>query len=254
MSDRIRVMLVGETWIMRTMEVKGADSFEMSSYGTGKEYLEKAVREGGFDFIHIPCHCIGDRFPASAEELKKMCDVLIISDVGANTFLLPVETFLQSKKTPNKLEIIKQYVEKGGGLCMVGGYMSFMGIDGKGRYHQTPVEEVLPVEFQPFDDRQEHPEGIEIAVPVSDHPILQDLPERLTGILGYNRAIAKKSADVLLSYENDPILAVGTYGTGRCAAYATDCAPHWSSPEFSDSDAYRSLWKNMVLWLSREAG
>lgn len=252
MDKKLKVMLVGETWIVRTMEIKGADSFEMNSYGTGKEYLERAMEKGGFEFLHMPCHCIDSQFPATAEGLRKLCDVLIISDVGANTFLLPVETFLQSKKTPNKLQIIKQFVEEGGGLCMVGGYMSFMGIEGKGRYYRTPVEEVLPVSFLPCDDRQEHPEGIEVSVPESEHPILQDLPDQLTGILGYNRAEAKASAEVLLSYETDPILAVGTYGKGRSAAYATDCAPHWSSPEFSDSPAYCTLWKNIVRWLGGE--
>lgn len=253
MDKKLKVLLVGETWIVRTMEIKGFDSFEVNSYGTGKEYLERAMHEGGFEFLHMPCHCIDTQFPATAEALREMCDVLIISDVGANTFLLPVETFLQSKRSPNKLEIIKQYVEEGGGLCMVGGYMSFMGIEGKGKYYRTPVEKVLPVSFLPCDDRQEHPEGIEITVPETGHPVLQNLPERLTGILGYNRAEAKSSAEVLLSYGSDPILAVGTYGKGRSAAYATDCAPHWSSPEFSDSPAYRTLWGNIVRWLGGES-
>ena len=42
---------------------------------------------------------------------------------------------------------------------MVGGYYSFQGINGGARYHGTPVEEVLPVEILPYDDRVEVPEG-----------------------------------------------------------------------------------------------
>ena len=36
---------------------------------------------------------------------------------------------------------------------MVGGYYSFQGINGGARYHGTPVEEALPVEILPYDDR-----------------------------------------------------------------------------------------------------
>ena len=42
---------------------------------------------------------------------------------------------------------------------MIGGYFSFQGIDGRARWHRTPVEEVLPVECLPHDDRLEIPEG-----------------------------------------------------------------------------------------------
>ena len=42
---------------------------------------------------------------------------------------------------------------------MIGGYYSFQGINGGARYHRTPVEEVLPVECLPYDDRVEVPEG-----------------------------------------------------------------------------------------------
>ena len=46
---------------------------------------------------------------------------------------------------------------------MVGGYYSFQGINGGARYHGTPVEEVLPVEILPYDDRIEVPEGFSAA-------------------------------------------------------------------------------------------
>ncbi|MDO4276865.1 MAG: glutamine amidotransferase [Eubacteriales bacterium] len=251
MQKKIRVLLIGESWFIRTMEVKGFDSFTADSYGTGIEYIQKALDTEDIQFHHMPCHMVGTDFPGSLEELQDRYDVLIISDVGANTFLLPVETFLQSKKTPNKLEMIKEFVLHGGALCMVGGYLSFMGIEGKGKYYQSPVEEVLPVNFLCHDDRQEHPEGIDIRVKHEKHPVISGISPLITGILGYNRATAKPEADVLLSYEGDPILALGSFGQGRSAAYATDCAPHWSSPEFSDSEDYRTLWRNLIRWLAK---
>lgn len=252
MSNKIRTLLIGESWFIRTMEVKGFDSFTADSYGTGIEYIKKALSTEDIEFNHMPCHVIGSEFPGTLEELRETYDVIIISDVGANSFLLPVETFLQNKKSPNKLEMIKNFVLQGGGLCMVGGYLSFMGIEGKGKYFQSPVEDVLPVRFLCHDDRQEHPEGIDIRVKQGEHPVLNGMSPLISGVLGYNRAIAKPEAEVLLKFKDDPILALGSFGRGRSAAYAVDCAPHWSPPEFSDSEDYRIFWRNLVRWLSNK--
>lgn len=159
MGKKIKTLLIGESWMVHTVETKGFDQFSFDYYGEGTEYIKPVLSQGDFEFYHMPSHRVSYDFPDSAEGLKEY-DAIIISDVGANTFLLPVETFLQCNRTPNKLQIIKEYVENGGGLCMAGGYLSFMGIEGKGKYYGSVLEEVLPVNFQNCDDRMEHPEGL----------------------------------------------------------------------------------------------
>ena len=74
---------------------------------------------------------------------------------------------------------LKAYVERGGGLLMVGGYYSFQGINGGARYHGTPVEEVLPVEILPYDDRVEVPEGFAPVVKQQGAPDPRRLRRRL---------------------------------------------------------------------------
>ena len=71
------------------------------------------------------------------EELKTY-DVVILSDVGANTLLLHPLVFTQSVRFPNRLQLLADYVEQGGALGMMGGYMTFQGIGGKGCYHARP--------------------------------------------------------------------------------------------------------------------
>ena len=88
--------------------------------------------------------------------------LVILSDVGANTLLLHPLVFTQSVRFPNRLQLLADYVEQGGALGMMGGYMTFQGIGGKGCYHGSPIEKALPVDFLPYDDRQEHPEGIDL--------------------------------------------------------------------------------------------
>ena len=74
------------------------------------------------------------------------------------------------------------------------------------------------------------------------------MPEKLPFLLGYNRLTAKEDAEVLLSYEGDPILAIGTYGKGRTFAWASDCAPHWMPAGFCESEANHTMWKNLLTW------
>lgn len=251
MGEKIKVLFIGESWMVHTVEAKGFDTFSADSYGIGTLYVQAALSTEDIEFHHLPCHLVDMEFPSTMEKLKEY-QAVFISDVGANTFLLPVETFLQCKKTPNKLKMLKDYVLEGGGLCMVGGYLSFMGIEGKGRYHNTPVEEVLPVNFLPYDDRVEHPEGIEVKVDSKSHDILEGVPAVISGILGYNRALPKEECQVLAQYDGDPIITIGEFGKGRSIAYATDCAPHWCAAEFCETDGYKRLFQNMVKWLSNE--
>lgn len=59
---------------------------------------------------------------------------------------------------------------------MVGGWMSFSGIDGRARYHDTPLEQALPVTCTPWDDRAERPEGVVPDV-IAAHPVLDGVSE-----------------------------------------------------------------------------
>ncbi len=251
---KISVLLVGESWQMQIVETKGADTFSYSTYEVGTAYIEAALSTDEIAFTHMPCHMVQEQFPDTAEELKNKYDCVIISDCGANTFLLPAKTFLQHEPTPNKLEILKKYVEIGGGLCMAGGYMSFMGIEGKGRYNDTPVEAALPVNFQKNDDRVELPQGVEMQLDPRKHKIFEGLGKSLPRILGYNRAAGvKDSAEVILEYNGDPVISVMEYGKGRSIGYAMDVAPHWCPKEFCESKIYKTLWTNIVKWLAQKA-
>jgi hypothetical protein len=55
---------------------------------------------------------------------------------------------------------------------MIGGYMSFQGIEAKARYAGTPVEQALPVSMMMTDDRVEVPQGFSPSVVQSDHPVM----------------------------------------------------------------------------------
>ena len=59
----------------------------------------------------------------------------------------------------------------------------------------------------------------------------------------------KVDASVLVTADQDPILVVGSYGKGKTAAFASDCAPHWGSAEFVEWRQYNQFWQQLVNWL-----
>ena len=78
-------------------------------------------------------------------------------------------------------------------FLMVGGYPTFSGVDAKGKWHDTAVQEVLPVEVPTVDDRMEHCEGVK-PVTVGEHEALKGIPTDWPEVLGYNKVIAKPEA------------------------------------------------------------
>ncbi len=247
--DKIKVLFAGESWFFTTIETKGFDQFTIGGYETEIGRI-KAFMEGYAEITHIPSHQVLQDFPTDVEELKKY-DVVIISDVGANTFLLHPDTFFRGKTTPNRLQAIADYVKQGGAFGMMGGYMTFMGFEGKGKWKGTPIEEILPVTMMQGDDREEHPEGIRITIENKEHPVLNGLPKEWLPLLGYNKLFAKEDADVVVSYKGDPILSLAECGEGRTFAWASDCAPHWMPAEFCESDCNKKLWENILDWVTK---
>lgn len=243
-----RVLLAGETWVMHTIHQKGFDSFTTTEYGEGYRFLTAALEAGGIDVEVLPNHLAPTRFPTTREELAAY-DVVILSDIGANTLLLHPDTFVRSRAMPNRLALLRDWVAEGGGLVMVGGYLTFNGIEGKGRYGGSPLEEALPVTLVPGDDRVEAPEGAAARV-VADHPIVAGLEAEWPNLLGYNKLVAKPGATVaaVAGPAADPLLAAWQFGQGRAVAFASDCGPHWAPPEFCAWAGYAPLWQGIVRW------
>ncbi|MDQ3691009.1 MAG: glutamine amidotransferase [Chloroflexota bacterium] len=251
MNRPLNIMLVGESWFTYSIHQKGFDTFQTADYTEGATEFIAGLERLGHGVRYIPAHRVDAEFPADAGEFTGV-DAIILSDVGANTFLLTKKTFNESAIVPNRLEALRSYVLGGGGLLMVGGYMSFAGIDGKARYGSSPLADVLPVSVKDHDDRIEVPEGFTASVRDADHPALAGVPGHWPRLLGYNQVVARDDSLVLVGRGDDPILAVATFGSGRSAAFTPDLAPHWAPPEFVAWEAYPRLWDSLLRWLAQD--
>ncbi len=244
-----KVLLVGETWLTAERHYKGFDSFGGSMLHSGAGPLLAAMAEHGVEVEHMTAHDAPERFPLEAAGLEPY-DVVVISDIGANSLLLHPDTWRLGAKRPNRLRLIADWVRDGGGLAMAGGYLSFQGIQATAAYRRTPIEDVLPCTIDPWDDRVEVPEGFAPRRTATTHPVVEGLDGDWPELLGYNRITARDDAEVLLTHDGDPVLLAREVGSGRSLAWASDIGPHWCPDDFLAWPGYGRLWSQAFAWLA----
>jgi uncharacterized membrane protein len=173
---------------------------------------------------------------------------------------------------------VRDYVEGGGAIAMIGGDLSFT----SGGYGATALRDVLPVELPPsppavtgatdpdlttdaFKPRLT-PEGHAhpITSLVLDPHDSEALWGKLPALEGLNRVPRVKSgATALLVHPTlkgadgkpAPVLVAGDAGKGRALALLTDTAWHWGFLAAGDGDdgrAFQRFWENAIRWLVRD--
>ena len=251
----VHVLYVGDAEIILNRYQMGVDVMEQSYLNDmGHWFVDAVTNDPGMSVRHVIPHYIPSEFPDTLEALQQY-QVVVLSDVGYNSmvfypgFMPPFSASLGL----DRVELLKQYVEAGGGLLMVGGYFSFAGFNGAARWGGTPAETVLPVTISRYDDRVEMTQGFRFEVTQPDHPIVANLPwdQAEWELYGYNRVTAKPGATVLATYQGDPLIACWAYGKGRTAAFTTDFAPHWAG-SFVQWTHYSTFWRQMVEWLAQK--
>lgn len=254
MCDTKKVLLLGESWVSAATHYKGFDQFGSVTFHTGADDFVAALKGSPFDVTWLNAQQAVTGTPFTAEELDAY-DAIILSDIGSNSILLHPDVWLSGKPVPNRLKLIRDWARRGGGLVMMGGYLTFQGIDGRGRWARTPVEEALPVTLLPYDDRLEVPEGFRAELSGVDHPILQGLSGEWPLLLGANEVKPRQGAEVLARLPADegghPLLVTGTFGEGRSVAWTSDVGPHWLPNTFVGWSGYATLWRNLLSWVTK---
>lgn len=161
-----------------------------------------------------------------------------------------------------QLQQLTEAVAQGAGLVMLGGLNTY----GGGGYADSPLAAAIPVRMDatlrrrvgslPDEKGQlEPPVRVELA---RLHPISNlggsepaELWRELPPQLGANRFQGPKIAPgvqvILESPDEDPLLVVGEYGSGRTAAVAFDSTYRWWRT--GQRDVHRRFWRQLVLWL-----
>lgn len=242
------VLYIGDHKLHANQYYSGAESFQVF-HGKVRDYeplLEVLEEAPKVSVDHLDGPDTMTDFPRSVEELMEY-DALIVSDLSRGT--LEPHFFPDAIPGPNLLRIIREFVEGGGGLVYCGGWMTFQGYQGVGNWQGTPVEEVLPVAIKPmFDDRVERPEGGEVTVTDTDHPLTDHLDDGLPVVYGYNETAGlKEGSRSLAQVDGYDLLTAGEFGDGRTVAYASDPGPKWGLG-MMEWDGYAEFWLRALEW------
>jgi uncharacterized membrane protein len=247
-----RILLAGETFAISQSVSIGYDTLRSNAYANGAQHFLAAMSGSGYEIEHLASERCEAEFPRHLQELSKYSGI-ILSDIGALSLLFSAET-RAGNPSPNRLVLLHDWVKQGGGLMMAGGYNSFQGMMGTARYHDTPVEDCLPVSCSPFADGLEAPEGLAPYV-AADHPIVKGLDQSWPPVLGLNKVVLRSGDDCQMltaaAYrgKQHPLLAIRHFGEGRSLAWMSDIGPHWMSQEFMKCPTYGKLMRNMVAWI-----
>src|SRR5687768_13053185 len=151
------VLYIGDSETVISRYAVGADVFEQSYFNDNGRYLRNAL--AGHPTIrlrHIIPANVPAEFPQADEELA-VYDVVIFSDVGYNSMIFypGLAPPYQYPLGPDRCRMVADFVERGGGFVMVGGYLSFAGFNGIAHYQDTVFDTVLAVTVSPYYDRCE---------------------------------------------------------------------------------------------------
>lgn len=247
-----RVLLAGESWISHATHYKGFDSFSSVTFETGADAFIAAAAEQGVEVEQLYGHDVPAKFPRTVEDLSGY-DVVVLSDIGANSFLLPPATWVGGRKSGNALLALAEWTRGGGGLMMAGGYLSFQGFQARANFARTPVADVLPVTMLDCDDRVETPQGAPVAVVDPTHPVGAAWPAGAPELLGYNQVQARPDAHVVATVGDDVLVATRTVGAGRSLVWTSDIGPHWCPTEFLGWEGFAPVVGAMLRWLAGDA-
>ncbi|WP_433275069.1 glutamine amidotransferase [Pseudonocardia xinjiangensis] len=246
-----RILIAGESWMTTSTHVKGVDEFTVHSYVEGVGPLRDALTARGHHVVHLPAHRVPTEFPGDAESLGGY-DLVVLSDIGANSIQLSPGVFERGEPGPDRLAALRDWVGGGGAVLMIGGYLSFSGFQARAAFRQTVLADLLPVEILAEDDRVECPAGAVPLVVDAAHAALGGAGTAWPPLLGYNRVVARDGAEVPALINGDPLVALAPYGSGRAAAFTSDCSPHWAPVAFCEQwPGYADLFDGLVRWLVR---
>lgn len=247
-----RVLLAGESWISTATHVKGFDEFSSTTFHTGADAFIAAAASEGLEIEQMYAHDVPGAFPRTVEALSAY-DVVILSDIGANSFLLPPEVFLEGRRADNPLLALAEWTRGGGGLMMAGGYLSFTGFQARANFARTAVADVLPVTMLSSDDRVEAPQGAPVAVTEPAHLAAagwSELVDSAPTLLGYNLVQPREDATVVATVGGDVLVATREVGEGRSLVWTSDIGPHWCPEDFLAWDGFAPLVGGMLRWLA----
>ena len=180
---------------------------------------------------------------------------IVFADVETKCLMLHPHFFQRARwgeqpvVFPDRFDLLRAWIDRGGHFHMNGGWLSFAGELGKGGWGRSRLHSVLPVECSRHDDLVESTAGYTVCCSRPEHPMVTGLDwDAAPPLLGFNECRLRPGADCLVEINDrdarHPLLAACSFGAGRVTCWMTGASPHWGI-NFMKWNQYGQFWRQV---------
>jgi len=243
---------IGQTYVESPFEAQSKD-VEVLNYA--KPFISALRKIARAEVISQPSWEMYRMSPEEFDERLEWADIIIFADVETKCLMLHPDFFNRSKwedgyiTFPDRFDLLRNWVDKGGHFHMNGGWLSFSGELGKGGWGRSRFHDVLPVDCLAHDDLIESTSAFTVRNSKIDHPATHNINwDSVPPILGFNETKISAGAQAIVEIKNldawHPLLAERSYGKGRVTCWTTGASPHWGI-NFMKWDQYARFWHQL---------
>lgn len=259
MASQLRIWHSGN-WCVHTGQKYVESPFQGPSKGVeilnyAKPLIDALKQIDNAEVISEPSWDLYNMSPETFNERLEWATTIILADVETKCLMLHPDFFTRAKwgdkpvTFPDRFDLIKEWINRGGHFHMNGGWYSFTGELGKGGWRRSRLHNVFPVECLEHDDLIESTEGYDVRTNFPDDPIVKNIDwSSIPPLLGFNEVKRRNDSKVLLEIKNEntwhPLLAVREYGKGKVSAWMTGASPHWGI-NFMKWKEYNKFWQQL---------
>ncbi len=258
-SDRLKIwhvgnwcIHIGQTYVESPFEAPSKD-VEVLNYA--KPLIDALRKIPTSEVITQPSWEMYRMSPKEFDERLEWADVIIFADVETKCLMLHPDFFNRAKweegyvTFPDRFDLLREWVEKGGHFHMNGGWLSFSGELGKGGWGRSRFKHVLPVDCLQHDDLIESTSSYVVRCNDPEHKSVKGVDwDTVPPILGFNETKIKPGAKAIVEIENmgewHPLLAEHNFGKGRVTCWMTGASPHWGI-NFMKWEQYQQFWTQL---------
>jgi uncharacterized membrane protein len=209
--------------------------------------LAEVVSQPSWELYHLS--------PEAFDERLQWATSIVFADVETKCLMLHPDFFQRAKwgdepvTFPDRFDILRAWIGKGGHFHMNGGWYSFGGELGKGGWGRSRLHDLLPVVCLTHDDLIESTAGFEVRCSSPGNPLVSGIDwSTLPPLLGFNETRLREGSELLVEIRDQgtwyPLLASRRYKEGRVTCWMTGASPHWGI-NFMKWKLYPRLWQQV---------
>ncbi len=244
---------IGQKYVESPFEAPSKD-VEVLNYA---RLFVEALEATGAEVISQPSWELYHMSPEAFDERLRWATTIVFADVETKCLMLHPDFFQRAKwgdkplVFPDRFDLLREWVRKGGHFHMNGGWLSFGGELGKGGWGRSRFHDALPVECLQHDDLIESTAGYSVRCVVAEHPSTRGIDwSTLPALLGFNETRIRQGSDCIIEIENQgawhPLLAERRLDSGRVTCWMTGASPHWGM-NFVKWHHYQQFWSQLFL-------